>query len=359
MENVIGSILVFIGTYTTSGSKGVYVYRLDPANGNLVSTGHVAEVQNPSFVAPSPDGRFLYAVSSRGGKTYPNGAICAFRIDHKTGVLTPLNAQSSVGKGPCHVSVTADGRLAAIANYGSGSVVLFKIAEDGSLDGPGAMVQHEGSSLTRRQKGPHAHSITLDPTTGDLAAADLGTDEVRMYDVADDKLKLATDGILKLAPGAGPRHVEFHPGGRWLYVINELDSTITFFSRPKPEASFASVQTVSTLPADFAGNNTTADIHLHPNGRVLYGSNRGHDSIASFAVDPKRGTLKAIGHTPSGGKDPRNFGIAPGGRYLYAAHQSTDNIVAFKIDPETGALQPTGFELKIPMPVCVRFVQTR
>lgn len=353
---MIGGILVFIGSYTTDGSKGIYVYRFQPTTGELVFTGETAAETNPSFVVVSPDKRTLYSVSETGkyeGK--PSGAVSAWRLDAASGALTLLNRQATGGTSPCHLSVTADGRFAAAANYGSGTVCLLPLAADGSLL-PGQSVQHEGSGPHPRQKGPHAHSITPDPRTGRLYAADLGIDQIRLYDIVDGALRAAAPPALEVAPGAGPRHLDFHANGRWLYVINELDNSITQFTRADAASPFKLVGAVPTLPAGWVGESTCADIHIHPNGKLLFGSNRGHDSIVAYRIDPATGALSPIGHTPSGGQQPRNFAIDPSGRFLYAAHQRTGNVVGFRLDPESGALAPLGVELKIPSVVCVRFL---
>jgi 6-phosphogluconolactonase len=358
MSNVIGSLLVFIGTYTSDGSKGVYVYRFDPKTGELTFTGQTADEKNPSFVVPSVDGRTLYAVSETG--TYrglDTGAVSAWRVEPTTGALSFLNRQSSGGSAPCYLSVTADGAFLAAACYGSGNVCLLPIKEDGSL-GEGDVVRHAGKGPTPRQKGPHAHSITPDPTTGKLYAADLGIDKVLVYDIVDGKLRVDPVYCLQLPAGAGPRHLAFHANGRWLYVINELGNSITQFARKDAKSPFQLVETVPTLPADFAGSNTCADIHIHPNGKLLFGSNRGHDSIVAYRIDPESGKLTLVGHTPSGGNQPRNFALDPSGRFLYAAHQKSGNVVGFQVDAETGKLTPLGVELKIPTPVCVRFLGT-
>lgn len=355
MSSMIGGLLVFIGTYTTDGSKGIYVYRFQPETGELVFTGQTAAETNPSFVVPY--GNVLYSVSETGNyEGKPTGAVSAWRLDPATGALTFLNRQTSGGTSPCHLSVTADGRFVAVANYGSGTVSLLPVAADGSLE-PGQTVQHEGSGPDlRRQKGPHAHSVTPDPATGVLYAADLGIDQIRLYDIVDGKLVSAEPASVAVAPGAGPRHLAFHANQRWLYVINEMGNTITFFARSDAQSPFTVVESVPTLPAGWEGQSTCADIHIHPNGQFLYGSNRGHDSIVAYRIDAETGKLSLIGHTPSGGQQPRNFALDPSGRFLYAAHQKTGNVVGFRIDPATGALTPTGFELKIPTPVCVRFL---
>jgi 6-phosphogluconolactonase len=356
MSSMIGSLLVFIGTYTMDGSKGVYVYRFDPGTGQLVFTGHTADEKNPSFVVPSVDGRTLYAVSETGQYRGLNtGAVSAWRLDPETGALTFLNRQSSGGSAPCHLSVTADGAYVGAACYGSGNVCLLSTNKDGSLE-PSDIVKHEGNGPTPRQKGPHAHSITPDPKTGKLYAADLGIDKVLVYDIVAGKLEVDDAFTLALPAGSGPRHVDFHENGRWLYVINELSNTVAFFSRPDAASPFELVEVVPTLPADFTGQSTCADIHIHPNGELLFGSNRGHDSIVAYRIDPETGKLSLIGHTPSGGEQPRNFAIDPTGRFLYAAHQKTGNVVGFTLDPETGKLAPLGLDLKIPTPVCVKFL---
>jgi 6-phosphogluconolactonase len=356
MASVIGGILVFFGTYTTDGSKGIYVYRLQPQTGELVFTEQTATETNPSFVVLSPDRRTLYSVSETGNyEGKPSGAVSAWRLDQVSGALTFLNRQSSGGTSPCHLSVTADGRFVAAACYGSGTVCVLPVSADGSLL-PGQTVQHQGNGPHPRQKGPHAHSITPDPRTGLLYAADLGIDQIRLYDVADGALRVAAPPALDLAPGAGPRHLDFHANGRWLYVINELDNTVTHFSRADAGSPFTPIGSVPALPADWEGQSTCADIHIHPNGRLLYGSNRGHDSIVAYRIDQETGALTLIGHTPSGGQQPRSFAIDPSGRFLYAAHQRTGNVVGFRLDPESGALSPLGIDLKIPSVVCVRFL---
>lgn len=357
MSSVIGSLLVFIGTYTTDGSKGIYVYRFQPETGELVFTGHTAQETDPSFLAPSVDGRTLYSVSETGnfdGK--PTGAVSAWRLDPASGALAFLNRQPSGGTSPCHLSVTADGRFVAAASYGSGTVCLLPVAADGSLQ-PGGTVQHEGSGPNaKRQKGPHAHSITPDPSTGRLYAADLGIDQIRLYDIADGALKSADPAALVMPAGVGPRHLAFHANGRWLYVINEMGNSVTLFTRADAQSPFVLVESVPTLPEGWEGESTCADIHIHPNGQFLFGSNRGHDSIVSYRIDPATGKLTLVGHTPSGGRQPRNFALDPSGRFLYAAHQKSGNVVGFRVDPATGGLSPIGFELMIPTPVCVRFL---
>ena len=356
-------MLVYVGTYTGSGSKGIYVCRMDTATGSLTPTGDVAETKNPSFLAIHPNGRSLYAVSEiadYGRK--PTGGVSAFAIDRRTGGLTPLNQRASHGRGPCHVSVDATGKSVLVANYGSGSLAVLPIAGDGRLEEASDTVQHEGGSVNAsRQKGPHAHSITLDPANRFAFAADLGIDKVMIYrlDASRGKLTPGDPPWAKVAPGAGPRHFAFHPSAKYAYVINELDSTMTAFAYNASTGALTEIETLSTLPADWQGKNSCADVHVHPNGKFLYGSNRGHDSIAIYAIDPATGRITPRGHTSTRGKAPRNFNIDPTGTFLLAANQDTDNIVTFRIDAQSGSLSFTGQELELPKPVCIRFLPRR
>ncbi len=348
---------VYIGTYTGGKSEGIYVARFDPATGSLGAPELAAKMRNPTFLALHPTGRFLYAVGevgNFGGKD--QGVVSAFSIDPKTGGLILLNEQPSGGSGPCHLALDRHGRFVLVANYGSGSVASLPL-EGGKLDSPRA-IQHQGSSVNRqRQAGPHAHFITMDPAERFVLACDLGLDQVLVYrlDGPANSLVANDPPSAVLKPGAGPRHLVFGRGGKFVYVINELDSTITSFSYDPKHGTLNELQTVSTLPADFKGNNSCAEIQMHPSGKFLYGSNRGHDSIAVFAVDRTSGNLKLIQHQFSGGKTPRHFAIHPSGRWLLAENQDSDNIVVFRVDPGTGRLASTGTEISVGAPVCVEF----
>ncbi len=347
--------LVYIGTYTRGKSKGIYAYRFTPATGNLAEIGLVAETSNPSFLNVHPTRPLLYAVGEDRG-----GTVSAFTIDRKTGRLTSLNQVSSKGGGPCYVTVDRSGRVVLIANYNTGSVAAFPIRPDGSLAEASAFVQHEGSSVDpRRQRGPHAHSINLSPDNRFAIAADLGLDELLVYrfDPAKGSLEPNNPPFTKVKPGAGPRHFTFHPSGKFAYVINEMHLTVTAFTWDAQAGVLKEIQTISTLPADYPGGagNSTAEVQVHPSGRFLYGSNRGHNTIAVFTIDQSKGTLTHIDNTPTQGKTPRNFGIDPTGGYLFAANQDTDNIVVFRIDPKTGKLAPAGKVLEVGSPVCVKF----
>lgn len=350
---------VYIGTYTRAESEGIYLLTLDSKTGELTHQGLAAEVENPAFLALHPSKPLLYAVGEMDnldGKS--GGAVNAFALDSETGLLKLLNQRSAIGAGTCHVAVDRVGKNVAIANYGGGSVAILPIAEDGALLPASDFVQHAGSSVNpQRQERAHAHSVTFDPAGRFLFVGDLGMDQVVIYryDSAQGRIAPNDPPFTTAAPGAGPRHFAFHPGGRFAYVINEMGSTITAFKYDVGAGSLEVIGNVTTLPADFTGESTTAEIRVHPSGRFVYGSNRGHDSIAAFAVDENTGMLHAIGHTPSGGKTPRNFNIDPTGNYLIAANQNSDNVVAFRINSATGALDPAGSEVMIAAPVCVIF----
>jgi 6-phosphogluconolactonase len=349
-------VLVYVGTYTGRGSEGVYIYRLDSATGGLISVGKVTGLSNPSFVALDPKGRFVYAVREGGG---PAGAIVALARNQATNELTILNDQPSGGQGPCYVTVDREGRFVLAANYGSGSVALFPVAEDGRLQPASSVIQHEGSSINpSRQKGPHAHSIVLDPANRFAFAPDLGIDKIMIYRLDREHGKLVPNDppFAMCEPGSGPRHFTFHPDGKHAYVIQELSCTVTAFAYDADTGTLKTLQKISVLPADFKGTNTCADIHVHPSGRFLYGSNRGHNSIAGFAIDTQTGELRLLGHTPTQGKTPRNFAIDPSGTFLLAANQDSNNIVSFRINRQTGELTPTGQVCQVSMPVCVKMM---
>jgi len=356
-------ILVYVGTYTRRGSEGVYAYRLDLSTGSLEHISTAPKVENPSFLAIHPQRRYLYAVNEMGefaGR--PSGGVSAFAIDPDAGSLSLLNQQPSEGNGPCHLSVDATGKYVLVANYGGGSVAILPVQDDGSLGEATDFVQHQGSSVNpRRQEGPHAHSITLDPTNRYAFAADLGLDRILTYkvDLEQGKLPPNEPPWTEVAPGAGPRHFAFHPGGKYAYLITELANTFVAYTYDESAGTLQETQTVSTLPDDFDGTSHCADVHVSPDGKFLYGSNRGHDSIAIGAIDASTGRLTLVDYVPTGGKNPRNFGIDPTGAFLLAANQDTDNIVVFRIDPDTGKLESTGRQAEVPMPVCVKLMSLK
>jgi 6-phosphogluconolactonase len=358
-----GDYFVYIGTYTRAASKGIYAYRFHPADGKLTPIGLAAETTNPSFLAIHPNGRFVYSVSEvetfNGQKS---GAVSAFSIDPQSGKLMLLNTMPSRGGGPCHVLVDKTGKNLLVANYGTGSVASLPIKQDGSLAEASAFVQHTGQvALPERQGGPHAHSVNLAADNRFMIATDLGLDEALVYrfDAAKGTLTPNDPPFAKVEPGSGPRHFAFQPGDKYAYVINEIKSTITTFRYDRARGTLQELQTVSSLPKDFSDNNSTAEIAVEPRGKFLYGSNRGHNSIAVFAIDPHKGILTLVEHTSTQGKTPRNFAIDPTGTYLFAANEGSGNVVLFHIDQKTGRLTPAGQTLEVGSPVCVTFVAAR
>jgi 6-phosphogluconolactonase len=350
---------VYLGTYTGKTSKGIYLSTLDLASGRLSTPEVAAELTSPSFLAIHPSGKYLYAVGEienfQGKKT---GAVSALAVDLVTGKLKLINQQPSGGAGPCHVSVDPSGKCVLAANYGGGSVCSFAIGEDGSLKETGSVIQHTGSSVNeKRQQEPHAHSINVDPEGKYAFAADLGLDQVLIYklNAAHGTLEPNDPPHAKVAPGSGPRHFAFHPSGKFAFVINELANTVVAFAYNPHHGSLTEIQSIGTLPREFSGTSYTAEVVVHPSGKFLYGSNRGHDSIAVFAVDEKTGKLTATSHQGEGIKTPRNFAIEPTGKYLLVGNQGADSVLVFAIDQTTGALTPTGSKIEVGAPVCIRF----
>ena len=354
----VGQYLAYFGTYTRfeDGGQGIYAYRFDPSTGQMTEIGLAAELADPAFVAIHPNHRYLYAVTEVSG----DGGVSAFGIDRATGMLELLNRVSSQGSGPCHLNVDATGRMLALANYGSGRTVSFPVQQDGRLGEAASVIQHHGSSINPdRQKRPHAHSVNFSPDNRFVITADLGTDELYVYriDPAAGTIEPHDPPSAKVHPGGGPRHFTFHPSGKFCYAINEMGNTVTAFRWTAESGAMQEIQMISTLPKDYSGtDNSTAEVLVHPSGKFLYGSNRGHDSIAVFSIDPTSGKLSAVDHTSTQGKTPRNFNLDPTGRYLFAENENTHTVVGFAIDPETGRLTPTGQVLSIPRPVCLRWV---
>jgi len=354
------SLPVYFGTYTSgkNSSKGIYRSVLDTETGELSAPVLAAEAKNPSFLEIHPSGKYLYAVSESGDVD----TVSAYAIDPDTGNLKLLNSRPSGGSGPCHVNIDRSAKNVLVTNYGSGSVSVIPIAADGSLAEPTGFVQHEGSSVNpQRQKGPHAHSINVSPDNRFAFVADLGLDKIMIYKLDVDKGMIAANdpAFTKVKPGAGPRHFTFGADGRYAYVINELDGTVTAFAYEPASGTLTEIQTISTLPDDFAGSNSCAEVRVHPNGRFLYGSNRGHDSIAVYRIDPAKGTLTFVEHERAGIKTPRNFNIDPTGKFCLVANQDGNSVVVFRIDQKTGALEPTGNKISIGRPVCIRFLQPK
>ena len=353
-----GSRLVYIGTYTDHGSEGIYSYRFDLTTGKVASLGLAAESANPSFLAVSANGRFLYAINEVNVfEGQPAGSVSSFSVDAGIGKLSALSQVSAGGEGPAYITLDHTGKYALVANYPLGSVAVFPILKNGGLGKATAFVQHQGSSVNlERQQGPHAHAIAMSPDNRFAIVADLGLDQLIVYPFDSTKGKLGPSHVLKTAPGAGPRHLVFAPSGKFLYVINEMASTIAAYSYDAANGTLHQFQTISTLPQGFTGKNTAAEIEIAPSGRFLYASNRGNDSIAVFAVDPLKGTLALVEFDSAGGRTPRNFTIDPTGSWLLAANQESDNIVFFRVDVRTGHLTPTSEVLQLSSPVCVKFV---
>jgi 6-phosphogluconolactonase len=355
---------VYVGTYTDGGdddkSEGIYLMELDLRSGRLSTPRVAGNAVNPSFLAVHPSRKFLYAVNEVGkfaGR--PTGGVSAFSIDPVSGNLTPLNQQSSVGSGPCHLVVDRSGTNVLVANYGSGSVACLPIDADGRLRGESSFIQHQGSGTDRgRQAGPHAHSVNLDAAGRFAAVADLGLDRIFVYrfDASHGKLAPNRPPFAKTAPRSGPRHFAFHPNGQFGYVINEMANTVTVFTYDATQGSLSQIQTIATLPEHFKGTSHTAEVQVHPSGKLLYGSNRGHDSIAIFAIDPGTGKLRSAGFEPTQGKGPRNFAIDPTGAWLLAENGGSNTVVVFSIDPQTGTLRPTGQTVNVPKPVCIKMI---
>jgi 6-phosphogluconolactonase len=356
----MAKLWVYVGTSENAPGKGIYRFGFDSATGEAGPVELAAEAARPTFLALHPNRPLLYAVNAiaefQGQKT---GAVSAFARDARTGTLRLLNQQPSGGTGPCHVIVDHGGQNVLVANYGSGSVACLPIDAEGRLKPPSSVIQHTGSSVnSTRQEGPHAHSINLDAAGRFAFAADLGLDKILIYrfDAASGTLTPHDPPSVSTAAGAGPRHLAFHPSGRFTYVINELDSTVTAFSYDPAAGALREIQTITALPSDFAGENYPAEVVAHPSGKFLYGSNRGHDSIVLYTIDTQTGRLTLAGHQPSGGKGPRGFNLDPSGAWMILGNQGSNNVLVMRVDTERGTLTPTGQELAAPTPICFKLV---
>jgi 6-phosphogluconolactonase len=355
------SYFVYVGTYTGPTSKGIYVFRFDSATGQATEPVLAAETKNPSFLAAQPAGHFLYAVnevSDFEGKK--SGAVSAFAIE-VNGNLKSLNEVPSQGSGPCHLSLDKTGKYVFVANYDSGSIAAFPIGSDGKLGQPTATIQHSGHGPDpERQEGPHAHEILPSPDNHFVVASDLGLDELLSYkfNARNGTLTANTPAYAKTEDASGPRHFAFTPNGKYVYVLEEMRSAVSGFAYDAGSGRLTHIQTISSLPADFGGHKEAAEIAVHPSGKFLYASNRGHDSIAVFAIAPD-GKLSNIEYVPTGGKTPRGFALDPTGSYLLVGNQESDSIAVFRIDPATGRLKMSGHEIKVPSPVSIELVKER
>ncbi len=354
--------LVYVGTaiYTGSPSKDIFAFRFDARTGKTIALGVAAESVNPGTLAIDPSGRFLYATNEVGNfKNYPGGGVGAFAIDLASGKLRFLNDQFSGGANPAYVDVDATGKYVLVANYFGGKVVVFPVQSDGRLGAPTASERRDGSSVNKqRQEGPHPHSVYVSPDNRFVLACDLGLDMILVYrfDASKGTLTANDPPYATVSPGAGPRHLAFAPSHKFVYVVNELQSSVTAFSYEAAKGILHLLQTYSTLPADFHGENTGAEIVVASSGRFLYVSNRGMNSIAVFSVDEESGELKLLANIPTMGKTPRSFAIDPSGRYMFVANEESDNIVIFQIDPQTSHMRPTGEVLKVKAPTCIKFL---
>lgn len=353
---------VFVGTYTggDSISKGVYSCEFDAETGKLSDPVLAAELINPSFLAIHPSGKYLYAVNEVSeGPGRGNGAVTALTIN-ADGTLTKINHQASEGGAPCHCNVDATGTNLLIANYGGGNVAVYPISEDGSLKPVSCNIQHEGSSVDKsRQEAPHAHSINVSSDNKFAYAADLGLDKIMIYKLDADAhtLSPANQPAALVTPGGGPRHFSIHPSGKFAYTNNEMTMVVTGFSRNSEDGSLKAIQEISTIPAGFDGRKSTAECVVHPSGKFLYVSNRGHETITAYTIDQETGLLTYVENEPTGGKEPRNFFIDPSGKWLLAENQNSDTVYVFSIDQQTGALKPTGDFVTVGRPVCIRMVK--
>lgn len=346
---------LYIGTYTrppVGRAQGIYLADFDPETGTIRNALVAADVENPTWITLDPSKRYLVAVNE-----HENGRVTSFARSLDTGELATINIQLTRGDGPCYVSIHPSGHYAFVANYGSGNLAVLPMNDDGSLEPTSDVIRHEGrGSHEARQEGPHTHMIAPSPGGTLVLATDLGLDQLdlRRLDPETGRLNPVDNGTVKLHPGAGPRHFAFSPDGRTAYVINELDSTLSVFDFDEEAATMTHRQTVPALPADFQGQSTTAQVVVSPDGRFVYGSNRGHDSVAIWAV-AEDGSLSLTGHVLTGGKTPRNIALDPSGRWLLAANQDSDTIFVFRRDAGTGGLEQAGDPFSVPSPVCLAF----
>lgn len=347
--------IIYAGTSSTRGSKGIYVFEFDRIQGKLRELQTLTEGNSPGFLALSPDRGMLYSIYGKGTLTDGNGSVMAFRIDRATGLLTKVNEQSAGGKGPAHISVDPKGRFVYVSNYGDGTLSVLPINKDGSLAIASDFIKHSGSSIVvGRQEAPHIHSAIPSADGKFLYVSDLGIDKIMIYKV-DDKGKLSPAEVpfSTSTPGSGPRHFTIHPNGKFAYSAEELSSTVASFRINKKNGALIPLERVNMLPQGFNESNSAADIHFSPDGNFLYASNRGHESLVIYRVNSRNGMLTLVGHEGTGGKHPRNFMIDKKGEFALTANQNTDNVVIFRRDKITGKLMPTGEQVKVPAVICL------
>jgi 6-phosphogluconolactonase len=352
--------LLYVGTYTENGSQGIYAYRFDPESADLAPIGLAAETVNPSFLAIDDKRKLVYAVvETMSYKGSNGGALRAYRTDCLTGKLAVLNEVRSMGTGPCYISFDESGSYILLANYHSGSVAVFPLLEDGSLAEASAFVQHGSDGVSSSGKVPHAHAFHTSPDNRFALAADLGLETLLVYefDAGKGSISATNPSRARVQDGAGPRHFVFHPRGKFVYLLNELASQVVVFDFNAKTGALQERQSLSLLPAGFSGQNSAAEVRIDRLGSYLYASNRGHDSIAVFAIDANDGSLTPVQHVGTGGATPRGFAIDPTGRLLIVANEDSDNIVFFHIDPLSGKLAPTGQVYSVPSPTYIAFMR--
>ncbi len=356
---------VYFGTYTKAPSKGIYRSKLDVATGKLSPAELAIEAKDPAFLALHPSGKFLYAIDeSADPKKTPTTGVSAYTLDSSTGALKLLNQQTASGPGPCHLSVDSTGKTVLVANYGGGSISSIGLEADGKLGAVGSFIQHTGSSVNpTRQKGPHAHEIVISADNRFAFVPDLGLDRIMIYDLDAKQAKLTahTPPSAVIAPGSGPRHLAFHPSNQYAYVITEMLCTVAALRYDAAKGTFADLQTISTLPPGEAipKGTSTAELQVHPSGKFLYGSNRGHNTIVVYTIDAKTGQLTYVENVGTLGKTPRHFALDPTGTWLLAENQDSASVAVFRVDQKTGKLTSTGQLLEVPNAVSAVFVPVK
>ena len=356
--NLIMDYFAYFGSYTegTAAGEGIYLYRFNARNGVMTKSGLAIKALNPMFLTVHPNQKYLYAVNLHPGK---EGQVSAFKINRKTGRLKLLNQVSAGGVTSCYLSINSEGKMLAVANYSSGNTVSFPVNKDGTVGQAASIIQHHGSSIDPSfQDRPHAHSSIFSPNNRFVIAADVGTDEVYTYraNPITAKIEPHDPSATKVKPGSGPRHLVFHPSGQFCYVINEAGNTVIVFKWIEETGVLEKMQMIATVPLDFKGTSHTAEIVVHPSGKFLFGSNRGHDSIVVFSIDPISGILTTVEYQSSEGNFPTNFNLDPTGSFLFAANERSDSVVTFSVNQDSGHLTPTKQVLTIPNPACLRWV---
>jgi 6-phosphogluconolactonase len=353
------SIYVYIGSYAEADTPGIYVCQYDEQKGSLTELSRVQGLRNPTFLEIDKEHRRLYAIADQTdseGRKY--GCAAAYQIEEEQGSLSLINEERTVSAPTCHITLDRTARSAMVSSYHGGMIGISPILENGRLGPLAEELKHEGSSVLPVQSQARAHSIFIDPANRFAIVCDLGLDQLIVYRLDPEHQRMIPHDQVHVTPGAGPRHFVFHPSRSLGYVINELNSTITAYSYDGDLGKLVEIQSISTLPDDYQGNNACADIHISPDGKFLYGSNRGHDSIVVYAIEAEKGTLTLVEHHSTLGQHPRNFAISLDGRYLLVANRDTDNVVSLSRDSETGKLSPTGLELHVSKPVCVKFYES-